>query len=200
MAFTRKSDNWSECMQGHSFFADLTQYTLQRRRNLATVTIVLRNHNIVYRWNYPAKLQITKWNDSFIISTMDEGLRLLREWEIITPLTLTSNDFPQHEVHPDTEEGWGAQQNVLTTIPGPRKAPLLLNWVVNQFYIPSRFSRSISVQILSVIVCFYIKWISHWFWCWWYPLSSSLYLFFFPSFSTIRTLNFSSANWLFLFF
>lgn len=122
MALTRKSDNWPECMQGHSFFTDLSQYILQSRRNLATVTKALRNHNIPYRWNYPAKLQITKGNDLFIISTLDEGCKSVKSLPIL----------PQHLMSPRCMNLNQTQQKVEklrfkfpSTFAGPQQVPLL---------------------------------------------------------------------------
>lgn len=52
-------------------FADLSQFTMQRRRSLLPVTKALRNHNIIYRWGYPAKLTVT-WDDhTSVINTLD---------------------------------------------------------------------------------------------------------------------------------
>lgn len=57
---TRRAEHLPDSMQGLAFFADLSAHTMQRRRNPMTITKPIRNHNIPYRWNYPATLIIIK--------------------------------------------------------------------------------------------------------------------------------------------
>lgn len=64
-------------------FVDLSQYTMQKRKALLPVTKALRNHSMVYRWEYPAKLTITKDGETSVISSLEEGLALLRKWDIL---------------------------------------------------------------------------------------------------------------------
>lgn len=64
-------------------YADLSQYTLMKRRNLNTVTKALRNHEISYRWNYPSKLTVIKDGTSHMIDSVDRGIALLRSWNIL---------------------------------------------------------------------------------------------------------------------
>lgn len=58
-------------------FADLSQYTLQLRKELNTVTKVLRSHNIVYQWINPAKLLITYNGAKYTVTNLTEGLHCL---------------------------------------------------------------------------------------------------------------------------
>lgn len=62
---------------------DLSQFTLQRRRNLSSITKALRNHKIIYRWKYPAKLEISHNGSKHFLSSLEEGIRLLRSWSIL---------------------------------------------------------------------------------------------------------------------
>lgn len=79
----RKPDNALPCIQGLSFFTDLSAYTMQRRKNLATITKPLKNHHIAYRWAYPAKLLITKDGKTFPVQTVEDGIWLLKDWDIL---------------------------------------------------------------------------------------------------------------------
>lgn len=62
---------------------DLSRHTLQKHRNLATITKALRNHHILHRWKYPATLSITHNGVTATVSTM-EGLHILRQWGILS--------------------------------------------------------------------------------------------------------------------
>lgn len=64
-------------------FADLSQHTLSRRRQLSTITKALRNNNIQYQWIAPAKMSITHNGSKHIVTTLQEGLHLLQRWRII---------------------------------------------------------------------------------------------------------------------
>lgn len=57
---------------------------------MATNTKPLRNHQIIYRWAYPAKLLITKEGKTFSVNSVADGVRLLKEWNI-----LEKDDEPQ---------------------------------------------------------------------------------------------------------
>lgn len=64
-------------------YADLSQYTLMKRRNLTTVTKALRNHEITYKWGYPSKLTVTEDGSSYTIDSLEKGISLLRSWSIL---------------------------------------------------------------------------------------------------------------------
>lgn len=65
------------------FYADLSQFTLQKRRNLNTLTKALRNHNLSYKWGFPTKLIVTKEGVEYVMESMAKGLALLNSWGII---------------------------------------------------------------------------------------------------------------------
>lgn len=50
---------------------------------MATISKHLRNHQITYRWAYPVKPLITKEGKAFYINSVEEGIQLLREWNIL---------------------------------------------------------------------------------------------------------------------
>lgn len=91
--FFHVKENLMSCMQKHDqipsqyqslqFFTDLLQYTLQKRRNLNTVTKALRNHKIAYKWGYPTKLTVTRKNHTYTITTLERGVALLKVWDIL---------------------------------------------------------------------------------------------------------------------
>ena len=83
MQVMRKHESVPQQYQDLQFYADLSQHTLLKRRNLNTVTKVLRNHRIIYRWGYPTKLSVTKDNRTFTITSLERGLDLLRDWGIL---------------------------------------------------------------------------------------------------------------------
>lgn len=89
MAAFRHADQLSDHLQMLSLFTDLSAHTTQQCRQLATITKTLRNHHISYQWRYPAKLIIIKDDRFFMIKFLDEGFRLLRDWQILDPETST---------------------------------------------------------------------------------------------------------------
>lgn len=76
---------------GLSFYADLSQYTMNERKSLAMITKPLRNHQITYKWGHQVKLVITKNNSTYTIRSLEEGLVLLRQWKILKT--------PEHNEH-----------------------------------------------------------------------------------------------------
>lgn len=86
MAAARRSNAMPQEMQDLSFFADLSAFTMQQHKQLATITKPLNNHHIPYRWLYPAKLMVTKDGESYVIATIKDGLQLLKEWKILEPV------------------------------------------------------------------------------------------------------------------
>ncbi|CAH2311907.1 Hypothetical predicted protein [Pelobates cultripes] len=66
-------------------FADLSAATLQFRKNLTPVTSTLRDHNIAYRWGYPAKLLIHHRDALHAIPTLELGITKLKSWGLQTP-------------------------------------------------------------------------------------------------------------------
>lgn len=74
MMVMRKQDQIPSQYQNLQFYADLSQHNLQKRKNLSTVTKVLRNHKIIYRWGNPTKTSITKEGLKHVV---DSGERFL---------------------------------------------------------------------------------------------------------------------------
>lgn len=110
MTATRCHDDLPSEMQDLSFFSDLSAFTMQQRRQLATITKPLINNHIPYRWLYPAKLLVTKDGVSSVIMTMKEGLKLWRmigkDWQILEPQNMVEyrqNSPPSARVHSDAE-------------------------------------------------------------------------------------------------
>lgn len=76
-------------------FSDLSQHTLQRCRQLNTITKALRNHHIHYQWVELAKLLITYNGSKHSVSFLQDGLRLLSDW-IIIPANSTTKAPMDH--------------------------------------------------------------------------------------------------------
>lgn len=83
MSNFRKAKHLPEGFSHLQIYADLSQFTLQKRKSLSTITKALRNHNITYRWGYPVKLTITYNDTTSVITTLTDGLALLCSWDIL---------------------------------------------------------------------------------------------------------------------
>lgn len=59
MTSFRKNLQPPEKFSNIQLYAELSQYTMQKRKSLLPVTKALCNHSNVYRWGYPTKLTIT---------------------------------------------------------------------------------------------------------------------------------------------
>lgn len=66
-------------------FADLSQTTLRARKLLAPVTLALRNHGLMYRWGFPTKIIFNKNGVTSIISSLEEGIKVLEKMGITLP-------------------------------------------------------------------------------------------------------------------
>lgn len=64
-------------------FADLSQHTLSRHRQLNNITKTLHNNQIQYQWIAPAKISITYNGSKHTVSSVKNGMSLLQEWGII---------------------------------------------------------------------------------------------------------------------
>lgn len=91
---SRRSDDRHPQYAELQILPDLSRHTLQQRRNLATITKALRNHNILHKWKYPAKLSITHNGVSVMISTLEEGIAALRKWGILLDQDKSTNQSP----------------------------------------------------------------------------------------------------------
>ncbi|CAH2304902.1 Hypothetical predicted protein [Pelobates cultripes] len=61
-------------------FADLSADTLQFRKSMAPITSTLREHNLNYRWGFPAKLLISHQGAIHAIMTLQQGAQKLGDW------------------------------------------------------------------------------------------------------------------------
>lgn len=83
------------------FYADLSQYTLQKCRNLNTVTKAHRNHYLSYKWGFPTK-PIVKDDKEYVMDSHAKGMALLQSWGIVpdpqtTPHQKTGTRGPEPE-------------------------------------------------------------------------------------------------------
>lgn len=78
-----KNNQPTEKYSSIKLFADLSQFTMQRRTSLLPIKKSLRNHDIAYRWRYPSKLTVTRNDHTSVINTLDEGLTLFQTWDIL---------------------------------------------------------------------------------------------------------------------
>lgn len=82
---------------------DLSQYTLQQPKNLLTITKVLQNHNIPYK--YPAKLEITHQGFTSLATTLEECLSMLRTWDILpAQVPAPRQVYSPHKRTPDWQQ------------------------------------------------------------------------------------------------
>lgn len=78
MRYSRQNAALPDPYAGIAIYADLSQATLAARNNLIPITKILRNHKILYKWGFPAKLSVTLNNTHHTISSLEKGLELLR--------------------------------------------------------------------------------------------------------------------------
>lgn len=73
-------------IQGHQIqiSADLSPYTVQKRRSLKPLLQVLTQNEIAYRWSFPFRLNFSQQNKPFGFSSFTEGERLLLPLGLIT--------------------------------------------------------------------------------------------------------------------
>ncbi|CAH2222765.1 Hypothetical predicted protein [Pelobates cultripes] len=72
---------------GVKLFNDLSAATLKKRRTYHQVAEALRQHGTKYRWGYPTKMLVQHGGTLRPISTPEEGIKLLKEWNIPIPPT-----------------------------------------------------------------------------------------------------------------
>lgn len=88
MQFSRKHPQLPEPYQAVKVFADLSQFTIQARKRLQPVTLILRQHNIPYRWGFPTKLLVTRNGVQHVIYSVEDGAAVLKSLEIPIPQSL----------------------------------------------------------------------------------------------------------------
>lgn len=66
-----------------SLYTDISQQTAMNRKKLATLTKILQNNSVAYRWGFPTKLLVT-WNGKmFPIHSVDKGIQLFKQWQLL---------------------------------------------------------------------------------------------------------------------
>lgn len=83
MQTSHKMKSLPELYDNLQLFTDLSQYTMQLRKNLNTIIKTMRNNDIPYQWKYPIKLLIHWQGNAHIVTFLDKGLRLLKSKDII---------------------------------------------------------------------------------------------------------------------
>lgn len=73
MSAFRQTNHLLERYSATHLLPDLSHHTLQRCKNLATITKEWRNHKILYKWKYPATLSITYNGVSATVTNLEEG-------------------------------------------------------------------------------------------------------------------------------
>ncbi|CAH2254236.1 Hypothetical predicted protein [Pelobates cultripes] len=63
-------------------FSDLSAATLRQRKTFQRVTETLRANHILYRWGFPVRLIASRNGTTTTIHTVEEGLDLLRQWNL----------------------------------------------------------------------------------------------------------------------
>lgn len=90
MAASRQRDQIPLPYCNLQFYVDLSQYTLQKCRNLNTITKALRNHKLSYKWGFPTKLILKKEGMEYVMDSVAKVMALLNTWGTI----------PELQIHP----------------------------------------------------------------------------------------------------
>lgn len=64
-------------------YTDLSQATILARKNLNSITKILQNHSMIYRWGFPKKRLAEHKGTSYSIKNLEQGLKILRSWGIL---------------------------------------------------------------------------------------------------------------------
>lgn len=62
---------------------DISTATAQKRREFSQITTVLRNHNVHYKWGFPANRIVTFQNQAKTFFTPKEGIKWLLNWGLL---------------------------------------------------------------------------------------------------------------------
>lgn len=71
---------------GVLLYQDLSVATSQHRKEFATITATLRDHNIIHRWGFPTKLLVYYQSQQILINTPKDGYKKLQNWGLSLPL------------------------------------------------------------------------------------------------------------------
>lgn len=74
MQFAQKNSPLPGPYSDITLYADLSRHTLLAQKKLVSLTKLLCNHDISYRWGFPAKLLVFKNHRTIAIHTAEEGL------------------------------------------------------------------------------------------------------------------------------
>lgn len=158
MTAARRWEDLPPELQDLSFFADRSAFTMQQHRQLATITKPLNNHQIPYKWLYPAKLLVTKGGNNFVIASVKESLCLMREWKILVPNT-AEDTLQSPSASSDAETGWKPNSLIShqNTLWWPRRMPyssFLVTPQVKAVVIPHRFHTELLVFTIWLVSFF----------------------------------------------
>lgn len=73
-------------------FADLSKHTMQARSKLVPLTKLYQNHEVVYRWGFPAKLIVTWKSKIYTVSKVEAGMPVAEEWGLLPD---------ENQIHPE---------------------------------------------------------------------------------------------------
>lgn len=71
MQFARRNSPLPDPYTHIQLYTDLSQHTILARKKLHTIAKLLRNHQITYKWGFPAILSV------------EEGLKLAKRWGLL---------------------------------------------------------------------------------------------------------------------
>lgn len=83
MQFARRNSPLPDPYTGIILYADLSQATILARKNLNSITKILRNHSMIYKWGFPTKILVDHKGTSYSINNLEQGLKILRSWGIL---------------------------------------------------------------------------------------------------------------------
>ncbi|CAH2284693.1 Hypothetical predicted protein [Pelobates cultripes] len=81
-------------------FSDLSAATLRQRKAFQRVTETLCANHVLYRWGFPIRLIASRNRTTKVIHTVEEGLNLLRQWNMPT-VGDTQTSKPPRQVDKD---------------------------------------------------------------------------------------------------
>lgn len=83
MQFAHQHSPLPDPYAGILLYSDLPQATILAWKNLNSITKILLNHHIIYKWEFPTELLIDWNNTTYSISTLDDGLKILKSWVLL---------------------------------------------------------------------------------------------------------------------
>lgn len=99
MQYARHHTPLPDPYAGIILYSDLSQATILARKNLNSITKILHNHKIIYKWGFPTKLIIERNNMSHSIYTIEEGLKTLKTWGLLpNEECISSNKNPKEKM------------------------------------------------------------------------------------------------------